>query len=289
MHADLSSGARIDIGSMPDQRRESSAKRVMKTTQTRNLIERLHHLLERKSKPDAFSGPLGNLLDDIQNLGVILTDVIFYRARLMPASFFTHVSELMYPPKQITPKGRLNEEGSPLLYAAYSPVAALVEVSAKVGQIVAIAAIEELPGHADLVQFFSMGMPSSSRYSTPTRDRRDKLVHSYLNGEIAKAVDEGNEHQYNSTIAIAENFLYRPVLQPRYGIQLTPGLIYPSVKAGQPFDENSYNVAMKPEVFDAHYHIVSVQAYYCLSLNEIHPINRATVSSDGSLQWEDKT
>lgn len=289
MHTGLSSGARIDIGSLSNQRRMSSAKRVMKASQTGNLIKRLHHLVERKSNPDNFLEPLGNLLDGIQHKGAFLTDVTFYRARQVATSLFTHVNELKYPPKEITPKGRLNREGSPILYAAFSPAAALVEVSAKVGQNVAIAVIEELPGHADLVQFFPIGMPPSSPYATPIRHSRDKLVHSYLNGEITNPVYEGSEHQYNSTIAIADNFLGKPVLRPREGIHLAPGLIYPSVQAGLPFDENSYNVAMRPEVFDAHYHIVEVQAYHCLSLNEIHPINRATVNPDGSLQWEDKT
>ena len=289
MHTVLSSGARIDIGSLPNQRRMSSAKRVIKASQTGNLIKRLHHLVERKSKPDDFCGPLGNLLNGIQHKSAFLTGGPFFRARQMATSLFTHVNELKYPPKGITTKGRLNREGSPILYAAFSPAAALVEVSAKVDQIVAIAVIEELPGHADRVQFFPVGIPPSGLYATPTRDKNEELVHGYLNGEITRRVDKGSEHQYNSTIAIADNFLGKPVLRPREGIHLAPGLIYPSVQAGQPFDENSYNVAMTPEVFDAHYRIVEVQAYHCLSLNEIHLINSATVNPDGSLQWEDKT
>lgn len=289
MHTGLSSGARIDIGSLPNQRRMSSAKRVMKARQTGNLIKRLHHLVERKSNPDKFLGPLGNLLNGMQHKGAFLTGGPFFRARQMATSLFVHVNELKYPPKEIPPKGRLNREGSPILYAAFSPAAALVEISAKVGQNVAIAVIEELPGHADRVQFFPVGIPPSGLYATPTRDKNEELVHSYLNGEITRRVDKGSEHQYNSTIAIADNFLGKPVLRPREGIHLAPGLIYPSVQAGLPFDENSYNVAMRPEVFDAHYHIVEVQAYHCLSLNEIHPINRATLNPDGSLQWEDKS
>ena len=288
MHTGLQSGARIDTGSLLDQRRISPANRVKKASQTGNLIKRLHNLVERKSNPEDFLGPLGNLLNNIQHMGVFLTDVTFYRARQMTMSLFTHVNELKYPPKEITPKGRLNREGSPILYAAFSPAAALVEVSAKVGQIVAIAVIEELPGHADRVQFFPVGIPPSGLYATPTRDKNEELVHSYLNNEITKRVDKGSEHLYNSTIAIADDFLGRPVLRPREGIDLASGLIYPSVQAGCPSDENSYNVAMRPEVFDAHYHIVEVQAYHCLSLNEIHPINRATVNPDGSLQWEEK-
>ncbi|MBN6739565.1 RES family NAD+ phosphorylase [Acidithiobacillus sp. MC6.1] len=289
MHAGLQSGARIDIGSLPNQRRISPAKRLMKASQAGNLIKRLHRMVERKSSPEVFLEPLGNLLDGTQHKGAFLTDVTFYRARQVATSLFTHVNELKYPPKEITPKGRLNREGSPILYAAFSPAAALVEVSAKVGQIVAIATIEELPGHADQVHFFPVGVPLSSPYATPTRDKKEALVHDYLNSEITKRVDKGSGHQYNSTIAIADNFLGKPVLRPREGVRLAPGLIYPSVQAGQPSDENSYNVAMEPEVFDAHYHIVEVKAYNCLSLSEISLINRATVNLDGSIQWEDKT
>lgn len=290
MHTGLQSGARIDTGSLLDQRRISPAKRLMKASQAGNLIKSLHRMVKRKSNPDDFLEPLGNLLDGIQHKGAFLTDVTFYRARPVETSLYTHVRQLSYPPgEEVLKNGRLNREGSPILYAAFSPAAAMVEVFAKVGQIVAIAIIKELPGHADRVQFFPVGVPLSSPYATPARDKNEELVHSYLNGEIIKRVDKGSEHQYNSTIAIADNFLGKPVLRPREGVRLAPGLIYPSVQAGLPSDENSYNVAMRPEVFDAHYRIVEVQAYHFLSLNEISLINRATVNPDGALQWKDKT
>ncbi len=267
-----------------DQRRKSPAKRLVKASQTGNLIKSLRRRVGPNSDPDDLSEPLGNLLDGIQSKGVFLTDVTFYRARQVTTSLFTHVSELIYPPKGKAQKGRLNREGGSILYAAFSPSAAMVEVSAKVGQTVAIAIIKELPDRADLVRFFPLGVPLSSPYATPARDKNEKLVHSYLNGEITKRVDQGSEHQYNSTIAIADNFLDKPVLRLRGGVSLALGLIYPSVQAGLPSDENSYNVAMKPEVFDDHYRIVEVWAYECLS-KKPQPINRATVNPDGSLHW----
>ena len=280
-------GVRLAKGG-PDQRRKSPAKRLMKARQTGNLIKELHRMVERNSDPDDFSGPLGNLLDGIQSKGVFLTDVTFYRARqvTMPlCKHVSHVSQLGYPPDGEAPKGRLNREGMSILYAAFSASAAVVEICAKVGQIVAIAIIEELPGHANQVIFFPIGVPLSNPYATPVRDKNEELVHGYLNEEITKRVNEGGEHQYNSTIAIADNFLGKPVLRPREGVRPAPGLIYPSVQAGLPSDENSYNVAMKPEVFDAHYRIVEVRAYECLSLSEIRLISSATVNPDCSLQW----
>ena len=128
-------------------------------------------MVERNSDPDDFSGPLGNLLDGIQSKGVFLTDVTFYRARHVPRSRFTHVSQLGYPPDgkapkdRPNPKGRLNGEGMSILYAAFSPSAAVVEICAKVGQIIAIAIIEELPGHANQSFFFRL----EYRSLVPTR------------------------------------------------------------------------------------------------------------------------
>lgn len=199
----------------------------------------------------------------------------------MENDLFWHVSNLGYPPYGKTSKGRLNREGDPILYAAFSPAAALVEVQAKTRQIIAIAVIEELPGHANQVQFFPVGIPPSGLYATPIRDTRERLAQEYLYGEITKRVDAGSEHQYNSTIAIADNFLSKPVLRPRDGVRLAAGLIYPSVRAGCHLDENSYNIALKPHVFDAHYKIVEVTAYVAISTSQsdysIERLNKATV------------
>ena len=162
----------------------------------------------------------------------------------------------------------------------------MVEVGTKVGDIVVFAAIEERPGHANIVQFFPIGMPFSSPYATPLRDKIDELVHAYLNREMSKYVEKGRESLYNSTIAIAENFLGKPVLRPREGRRLGAGLIYPSVRAGQIDDENSYNVAIKSTIFDAHYRIVEAKAYRFLTQSEPQLIGAAEVTSDGSLKWD---
>lgn len=278
-HLRLDSGARIDIASLPYQRPLSPAHRLVKNRRIRNLIQALHRLLAGKVPPDAFLEPLGNLLDGIQHKSAPLQDVTFYRARSMDIiAPFAHVDKLKYPPPDNSLHGRLNKKGSPILYASYSATASLVEISAKVGQTVAVATIKELPGHADRVHYFPIGMPASSHYATPVRDMGEQLVHDYLNSEMSKLVDEGDEHLYNSTIAIAENFLSKPLLRPRENIHLETGLIYPSVKAGQPLDTNSYNVAMKPEVFDAHYRIVEVNVYTAISLDDIRLVNHATAS-----------
>lgn len=284
-HKGLDSGARIDRASLPHQRPLSPAQRLQKISRTRNLIQALHRLLVCKMPPDDFLEPLGTLLDGAQHKGASLLDVTFYRARLMdPHAPFAHVDELKYPPPTNSLHGRLNKKGSSILYAAYSPAASIVEISAKVGQTVAIATIQELPGHAGQVQYFPIGMPASSQYATPVRDKAEKLVHDYLNSEMRKGVDEGDEHLYNSTIAIAENFLSKPLL--RENIRFETGLIYPSVKADQPLDTNSYNVAMKPEIFDAHFSIVEVNAYTAISLDDIRRVNHAKVREDGTFDWE---
>lgn len=281
----LDDGARIDHASLPHQRPLSPAQRVLKIRRTRDLIQALDRLLACKLPPDAFLEPLGNLLDGIQHKGASLEDVTFYRARAVEKALFERADDLKYPPPEYSRHGRLNKKGSPILYASYSPAASIVEISAKVGQTVAVATIEELPGHADRVQYFSIGMPASSQYATPFRDKAEQLVHDYLNSEMSKCVDEGDEHLYNSTIAIAENFLSKPLLRPRENIRFETGLIYPSVKAAQSDDPNSYNVAMKPAVFDSHFRVVEVNVYTAISLDDIKQVNHATVRDDGTLDW----
>lgn len=285
-HEGLESGARIDHASLPPQKPISPAQRISKLRQKRNLIQTLDRLLKRKMPPDDFLVPLGNLLDGIQHKAASLQDVTFFRARVMDTDLFTHTDELKYPPPEHSLHGRLNKKGNPILYAAYSPAASIVEISAKVGQTLAIAIIKELPGHADRVRYFPIGMPASSQYATPTRDRAEQLVHDYLNSEMSKRVNKGEEHLYNSTIAIAENFLGKPLLHLRYNTRLETGLIYPSVRADQSLDTNSYNVAMKPEVFDAHFRIVEIKSFIIMDVNDIRQVNHATVREDGTLDWE---
>lgn len=286
-HDGLDFGARINHASLLPQRPISPAQLAIKIDRTRNLIKRLHTLLARKMTPEDFRLPLDNLLNGIQHKGASLEDVTFYRARPMDITApFAHVNKLKYPPPEKSRHGRLNNKGSPILYAAYSPAASIVEISAKVGQTIAVATLEELPGHADRVQYFPIGMPASSQYATPVRDKAEQLVHDYLNREMSKRVEVGDEDLYNSTIAIAENFLSKPILRPNENIHLETGLIYPSVKAGQPLDTNSYNVAMKPEVFDAHFRIAEVIAYRAISSDDIRRVAHATVRDDGTLDWK---
>ena len=188
------SGARIDRASLPHQKPISPAQRVLKIDQKRKLIQALGRLLKRKKPPDAFLGILGNLLDGIQHKGVSLQDVTFYRARLMDTGAFTHTDCLRYPSPKYSRHGRLNKEGSPVFYAAFSPAASMVEISATVGKTIAIATIKELPGHDDRVRYFPIGMPTSSQYATLARDKTEQLVHDYLNREMSKRVDKGEEH-----------------------------------------------------------------------------------------------
>lgn len=288
-HERFESGVRINQTALPPQQPLGTAQLEAKLKRTCKIIETLETLLARQSPPEAFLEPLADLLYGIQHKGTSLQYVTFFRARSMNEGLFTHVDELKYPDPTKHPhlphQGRLNEKGSPILYAAFSAAAAAVEISAKVGQIFAVATIVERPGHEDRLRYFPIGVPDSSEYATPFRDAAEEQVHVYLNREMSKRVKTGEEHLYNSTIAIAENFFSLPLEDPHQQPHLEPGLIYPSVQAAQSHDSNSYNVAMRPEVFDAHFHIVEVKAYRAIAEDDIRPVNHATVREDGTLDW----
>lgn len=247
---------------------------------------------DKKSTPEKFREPLDALLllSAVQQKFRSLLEGNFYRARIVGCDAdllhpFTHVNELKYPPRERAKKGRLNREQEPMLYAAYSKQAALVEVKAKVGQRLTIAVIEKLNCTEAKVKFAPIGMPGSSPYATPSRNPIEKLVHGYLNSEITKNVNEGEEYKYNSTIAIGDHFLCTPLFE--YGSEhLELGLIYPSVKAGVPLDENSYNIAMAPDVFEKHFHIVRVDLWHIKTEKVYERINSAKVDDTGSLCWK---
>ncbi|MHB8354536.1 MAG: RES family NAD+ phosphorylase, partial [Burkholderiales bacterium] len=271
-------GAYVDIASLPYLNLPRPRQhKIARRKQIQDLIQRLDRRVVRGCNPDDLLESLGILTDSTQRKAARLEEVTFYRARRISSRLFDHINELRYPPAPATPKGRLNRKGDPMFYAAYSPAAALVEARAVAGRIIIVATIEEL--HEDCVQFFPIGI-SSGRYATPSREPAERLVIDYLNREMTKTVYTGNEYEYSSTIAIADLFLHKPAY--RKGVRVETGLIYPSVRAGQPLDEGTYNIALTPEVFDAYYRITEVKAYYV----SIPPpgaepmcevINRATV------------
>ena len=292
---DLSLGARVPVSALPPAKTPPPAKRIERLKQTRQLIVILDRLSLRGAEPSDFAEPLHILLNGVQHKGVSLTDGRFYRVRRINGRFFGHIDELKYP-KRGAKKGRANRQDEPMLYAAYSEKAAFVEKGAKVGETFALAAIAKHPGHRDPIQFFPIAMPQSSPYATPIRNKAEQLVHDYLNREMAKPVAAGQEHEYNPTIAITENFLSKPTFDPRNWNQSQPvypavGLVYPSVRASEPYDDNSYNIVVRPDVFDAHYGIIEVHA--CTIVSEpgrrwaVRPIATATISKDGALQWHE--
>ena len=290
-----STGARIDLGSLPGgygQRRGPGAE-IKKISQVRRIIESLDKRVALRHYPDDLLESIGILIDGCLSKGATLEDIIFYRARKMNVRLFTHLAEIQYPPKESAPKGRLNRNGDPILYAAFTQAAALVEIGTVAGEIIAMAIIKERDGHKNEVQWFPVGI-AFGPYATPARNVAETLVLEYLNREITKGVEKGAEHKYHSTIAIAHNFFHSPILRPREGIQMEAGLIYPSAKVGEPLDEGTYNVALPPAVYNAHYYIAEVRAYFISRPSsttpmDCHLINVATVGPGDRLQWHHTT
>lgn len=253
----------------------------------RRIVQELDRLLTDRRPPKDFLEPLGRLLHNTPVASALIDDAPFYRARRLDEgkSLFTHVEDLGPPAAQ--KKNRLNDKETPVLYAAFTPYTAMVEIRGRPRELIAIAEIRPKLGHTDLMKFLPLGLPGG-RYAWSTRGESDCIVLEYLRREITKHVPTGQEHEYHSTIAIAHKFLRTPISNSQHDV----GVIYPSAQIGPSCNDDYFNIAMTLSSYKTHYEIVGASIYIAnpkspTNLDFMH-VNTAT-SDNGELNWEHKT
>lgn len=78
----MPTGARVDLGSLPNQSFSRSAQdRIRQEAQIHNLIKGLERRCARGDSPDNLLASLGILTHGTQSKGAFLEEVTFFRAR----------------------------------------------------------------------------------------------------------------------------------------------------------------------------------------------------------------
>ena len=107
-----------------------------------NFLQEFARSLRDNVDPIVLSDRLSWLLEAYQIINFELgSGALIWRARKCKnEQDFESINDLIYPPKQHTKNGRVNEAGEPMLYGALNKDAALVEIHAKDGDYVQVVA-----------------------------------------------------------------------------------------------------------------------------------------------------
>jgi hypothetical protein len=246
-------------------------------------ILNLSQLSKRNAEPEEFLYILKLMFNKMPLHGTTINNEFIYRARMnLNGSLFNNLGELKYPLKEdIKVKGRLNDIGESILYAALGELETLIEVAIQFNKLFKISTIKHKIKEGI---FIPLGM-IDREYSVIPQSKTEELLINYLNSEITKIVS--NPIEYNSTIAIAHLILNQPV--KNYKLGRLAGVVYPSVKSKTMTNVRTNNVAIPPGIFDLCFVIEKVNVY-CLTYENTHyqlnEVNRVIqINSDGTLKW----
>jgi hypothetical protein len=218
---------------------------------------------------------------------------------------FANVSRIYPDPRFLKRLGRANREHQAIFYLSGDPVVALYEVNVAAGDTVSVLTCRPLGDGPLLVP---MGIDelmrkrgAQIRGDFPESPERMKallkndpdnlgkygLIDTFLTKEFLKNVPDGEEHEYKTSIAIAES-LFSFDAGPGGPID---GIAYPSLAA----EWSHANVALLPESFHRNYEPTQCQQIKIKELrpnlhlrhyNEVAAMANG-IKSDGTIDWED--
>jgi hypothetical protein len=258
-------------------------ERKLNYFEMKRKISKLQELSARNAEPEEYLHLLELLVNKVFLKATTIKNEFIYRSRMnFTGILFNNLADLKYPPKdEVKIKGRLNDIGESILYAALGELGTLIEARPQFNKLFTISTIR----HRNREGFFiPIGITGSDIIVTP-RSKTEELLINYFNSGITKNVS--NPIEYNSTIAIAHLFLRKPVLNCMQG--RLSGIIYPSVESKKMSNKTTYNVAIYPDIFDSCFIIENVSAY-CLTFEQTHyqlnEVNRVIlINNDGTLKW----
>lgn len=217
----------------------------------------------------------------------------FWRARAASLSPWNDTAEMRYPPEEYASLGRLNDNGSPIFYAASREDTALAEIGIKSGSHVQVAGFRVRPHapprlliigelfHVYRVGYLrSFGIDPNNTFAKTLNSmsvndaRRVLYIDAFLAALLAdpNAVDSGYLHSR----AVATTVMSR---------QNVDGFFFPSVK-----DPLGMNFALKPEAFDKSMEMVLCTHGIVHKVREFglvdHEVSSdAVLTHDGALAW----
>jgi hypothetical protein len=233
-----------------------------------------------------------------------------YRVRINEGhKLFGNAKQLWWPPPEcIKEKGRLNDIGQSIFYCSDSESTAVLEKRPKQGDIITILESELIdPNKQPLVTEVGIHEYTGSfnpKYggTPPAQDLELKeftqregisntnpILRDYLNHEITKIVDKGNEHEYKTTIAIADILMNEPELikNGRVVSGVIDGLSYPSIAA----QYMGANIGLRCEAADQLYKPVSCKVCIIEQVKDIAHYDMGeiqtskSIETDGTINW----
>lgn len=257
-------------------------------------LELLRALARRKAEPNQHAELLRSVLAAVPIKSIPHPlDSLLYRSRWNDKHrLFEHLSEVSYPIKTqywTFPKGRVNQAGQSVLYAARCELGTIIELRAGLKQLFTLITIK---ARRENLLFFPIGI-LNREFTMDAENKAQLRLRDYLYSEMTKSVEDGDGDSYNSTIAIGNFFLGKEIHSPSNYLQPPAeigGLIYPSVQSGKTSNVTTYNYAVVPHIFDSYFDVVEAKVY-CLTDEgnryQLNELNKTTsIGSDGTIHWQ---
>ena len=254
--------------------------------ETQRRIKALRQHEKNGAEPDAYLPILSRIINGLPMPAISLDNSFLYRARPNePGKLFLHLDELKYPkPEYVKTRGRLNDIGESVLYAALCELGTIIELRPSLGRVFTISKIEKVK-KTPLI-FFPIGVLGRT-YSPAPKNKTEKIIVDYLQSQITKQTEINDD--YNSTISLAHFFL-KTNIKGDDKVSSRSGLIYPSVQGIKGVSNTTtFNVALSPEIFDAYYSIRECYVYFLSneqSHYQLNEINKGIIQEDGFINWE---
>jgi hypothetical protein len=229
---------------------------------------------------------------------------IFRAMRHCPnEGLFENVSRIYPDPARITRLGRANREHQAIYYLCGEPVISFHEIKVKQDDVVTILKCGPRNGQSPRVvpigidqMLEKLGVKAGGDFPDNSVRIQDLLKHNpdalkkyciideFITTEFLKDIAEGQEHQYKTTVAIAE-FLFS------FSTEDAPidGLAYPSI-AGE---QKHANLALSPTAFHRIYQpgacergkIANLLTDLGLSFDPKEAVIAIGIDSDGRIRW----
>lgn len=183
--------------------------------------------------------------------------IYLYRGRICDKPL--NLDYIIYPPSNsIKCLGRVNDIGQQLFYAANSRNVPFYELSANVGDRIALGTWKSktrmilnhvgFTSECKTILKSDRNLESIYKFVTDMNNfgESNNLLHSYLASKFTPIVNKGEEWRYKLSIAIGNIFLTGDIIN---------GLMYPTIA----MLGNADNVVLKPEYLPVHMKFVSVE------------------------------
>lgn len=220
---------------------------------------------------------------------------LFRARKCLTANGYTRIEQVGYPPPALTPNGRLNEAGKPMLYVSPNIFTVLEEVEARIGDHIHITSYQLKEGCAlrcglvgEIMQVHRWGRALSSE---ELGDGLTKILRKMSNAAA-------------SSFVFADSFLASILRDPNAGKddylksrlltrllflsqQNVEAIVYPSVA-----HHGAMNLAIKPSAVDEKLliqsmSVVRVTRKYDFGIYAFDTVRVATGhETDGTIKWE---